>query len=617
MSVQSNNNDARIPILQYDDREKFLKVCQDLNQFGTQDHEIIVFRQEQYGAIPVTSKRNNKVINKLISGGEVSIVPYVLKFLEKNKNFLDGQEQMLRKLENITHKDETKEKERFFSLISYSLRLNFLKETEQQRKEEIEQQRKEEIAKIEQIKQTMLQEVEKSKQEIIKQKEEELHRLNCRIQEVSKKLVDLKTDVENLSDTLLICAKGVKLLTHFKLLEKIPFFVSFRSSGLKETVLSSDDREKFPKLAQSFDLSDYSYATIQLFLQYLEDPNLLSTIQDSVSLLELYRLADYFGRVEKEAGDTKFVSDCISALDKILSDRDMLELLSQDFRGWDPLMQKACERIATRFADMADDPAFLNITHESLIEFLKNESIHIQEEGALFQIVMRWLQNLSQRSNESLFTIFYKQINGVSLADLIQFEYIPKEIFQKARDLKILEPEYEKKLVDFYLFGKPLPTMRPPSSSFSRLRLTPINDHQAVVIWNISMDERMNLFNLNSVSKENFYKIKSEKFIFRDYVWTATIVRRVPEQCGEETLSFKVTCKQSGEKQIDAFSCVWNFGNNLKDSSSILFTNYFGNRNVSEMRQLCQSRIHSRTFLEQIKFDKPFHEFKITISLKK
>jgi len=121
---------------------------------------------------------------------------------------------------------------------------------------------------------------------------------------------------------------------------------------------------------------------------------------------------------------------------------------------WFPLLPHdfANEIAAEHFGDFCEQPQFLTLNHERMIELLKMDNICVITEDFLFEQVIKWAENRAQHSNERVKDILYFGEVGNRIIDYIRIDQFYKmDYFVQLRQEGLLDSEVAMKYFDHIL----------------------------------------------------------------------------------------------------------------------------------------------------------------------
>lgn len=496
-------------------------IYEDLSHFGEKDHERIVLERRNNTQIPVTKAKEHwfRRLIKYITGNhreDKTIEKATLEFFRTHVTLMEGNQKGLSQaLLKMTFSCSTDKKQEFASLYEQAVTKEAqkqiegsTKQTEKGNEEAIRKQAKDSIKQAQETVEDTIEQrngiiatvnayaetivkvaekkskelIEAAKVEVSKLKQEEqrlIEEKNRELEELAAKAAQLDEKIESHADTLLACADGTKIYTSSLSLTNIPFFNRDTTPSISE-----EEKKNHPHLSRQFDLSRYSFKTVRQFLDYLEKPDSLQKVQAHEDWIQLYQLA-------YEVGDDQLKSILSSQIDKNLTDKNMLSLLSSlSCPPADPLIQKACTWVANNFMEVSSQSDFSAIKHEFLIEILKRDDISIKSEVELFQQVMKWVEANSQNSTEQ--EIFNQKIKGTSLADHMRFEHFSaQELVALVQNRQLLPSKHINQLIADAALGKTLfrPHRAPVAIPQSNLTIKMLASNQAELGWSENFKE--------------------------------------------------------------------------------------------------------------------------------
>lgn len=402
---------------------EFQKIFDDLALIGKKDHEHIKIIDTSEGYKPVTCKGENRGIFSK-SQREEAVRKTVL-FIKCNEKFLGHQEQTLFKLQDWTVKS--------LPDLKVEFTLFFVKAISGPLLEQIQIERTEIIREATEVAENIIKDAIKLAEDKVQQskKEEEL---------LLKKIKTLKRELKDSRDTEILCTDPrtqeiVKITTHFNLLNKIDYF-----KNCFDRWLVKDANSPHPF---TFDFTQFTPKTIKILLNYLEKPSSLKHWSDR-ELWEFYPLGDFFGDDEIKK---KCLYNIVDWKDELL-----LDILStSDLHTQDPLIQKACKKLAHRFTKIADHIGFVEIKHEYLLEVIKQEELDVLQETEVFKNLMKWVFFRSKTDNIAEAQLLKQPVGNTCLMEQIRFEHFRKKDIKKIIDSPYFSDEDKLRIVNLHL----------------------------------------------------------------------------------------------------------------------------------------------------------------------
>lgn len=504
--------------IHYQNREAFAAACEDLSHYGEKGHEVVKFTTTANGYVPVAAEKDwwfvrlfNWILKK--SPSDEKIGAYVADFLDANKEYLADQVDSLRgSLFRIAHGNKLMENKFNHLLDDSLLKLGAAKKTDAERNKILlgaEEFKNKVINLTEEAfneKKLAIEQAESKSKENHEQRMQAIKVLEQQIVEKTERIENLQKQEEDLRDTILICADGKKILTHFRILQELEFFKIYFGSDMEaQEFLTKEEKTKFK---HGFDLSTFSSDTVNNLLKYVEDTTSVQDIGDKSALLDLYRLADYLN-------DPTLKERCLAVLSPKLTNEDKLALLTTlSLSTTDPLMQETFDWATEHFDSLTDKPAFSKIPHSALIQILKSDHLMGNTEEDLFKDVMKWVHANASERGVSPKEILYEEVDGERLIDLIRFEHFSGKTFAtQALKTELLDNEDIKKWTQYFLNpeGHEKRPVRPMKVDFYTNELG-----QAECIWRVPAHDLLELRNGSYISTPSFmYNNSNISFTFK------------------------------------------------------------------------------------------------------
>lgn len=501
--------------IHYDNREAFAAACEDLSHYGEKGHEVIKITKTEAGFVPIAAEKDwwfvrlfNYILKK--SPSDEKIAAFVADFLDANKEFLADQVGTLRgSLFKIAHGNKLVEK-KFNHLLDDSLvKQGAAQKTDAERGKILlgaEEFKNKVINLTEEAfdkKKLAYEQTENQAKENYEQRLQALKDLEKQIIEKTERLEQLQKHEEDLRDTVLICADGKKIPTHFRILEELEFFKIYFGSNMEgQEFLTNEEKTKFK---HGFDFSAFSSDTVKNLLKYVEATTSVQDIGDKNALLDLYRLASYLN-------DETLKERCLAAFSPKLTSEDRLTLLtSMPLPTNDPLMKDVTKWATEHFDSFSDKPVFLKISTPFLIQILKSDHLMGKTEEDLFKDVMKWVNAQASERGVSPKEVLYEEVGGERLIDHIRFEHISGKTFAtQVLQSELLDSAEVKKWSNYFLNpeGHEKRPIRPMHVDFYTNEL-----EQAECNWRIPAHDVLELKRGSQISTDNF-KINNNEISF-------------------------------------------------------------------------------------------------------
>lgn len=486
------------------DSIQFQMIYQDLLQFGDVNHERIVIHTYGQHSFPATAKKEYWGFSAL----DEKVSSFVLAFLENNLNSLALQPQASTLFVKFDHLFQGEHKLYFNLLHQKFFRLNAQVEAQS----ELTRRHQEAEKKLRDLEQRRLQEIKKSANEIESKRmleistrsqiaEETLKEKEALIKSLENQLATLKKGYNEFEDSYLDCKDGT-LYTHLKLLEKAAYFKVFKQQYVRHLSKSPESYLEKPNCIFHISLKNFQVKIVDIFIKWLDTPEIIKQISSFDDLLEIYQLAEHL----KEAS---FSISCIVQLLKQMSHDNALKILSKaEFPPENQLIQCSINWVRCHFKLLKDHPQFMEIRRQYFIPLLKSYQLHIDNEVHVFKALIAWAQMHAKKNNLPLKELLHKSEEGHCLIDCIRLGNFTKQQFVKeVIPLGIISPEEENSWLSHFLKEEGNPQGR-----FHAFRCLKKGEAKAKIVWNIPIE----IIHALQVGSQRPYTVE---FSFQNQPW--------------------------------------------------------------------------------------------------
>jgi hypothetical protein len=445
--------------------EQFQNIYNDLSLYGSPGHEDIEIEFKHDHFFPKTSPKKNV----LFSQRDYKIVQYLLYFFEKNPLCiakLHSPHAFILKFKPLC-KGNSDLKIRFCNLQQEIYGITAIVSTEAITAKILQESDLKIQEKEKMLQQTLtehqskLEEIEKKHQQCLAEHQETLGK-------IEKKLQDVKKDLEEAEDTLLVCKDGF-VTCHITFLKKICFFkISYDNSQMAKNSLTDSEAKKYK---YKYKFENYTFNTLYTLLDWIKDSQSLKKIESSDALIELYQLADYLN-------DPDFSKDCLKKCKSKLKDNDLLTLLSvAKYDVSDPLIQHCCDYVICEHRALINHSKMADIQPAYFMEIAK-----ALEYKDSYKLVLSWATAQSKKNHMPVKEILKQKINKQKLVDYLNLRVIaPQDFLEDFLSQKVLSNSDSLTWLEFYL-------KRFIQENTSEFHVHRIDDLHTSIYWNIPID---------------------------------------------------------------------------------------------------------------------------------
>lgn len=507
------------------DSIQFQKIYQDLLQFGDVNHERIVIQTHGQHAFPATAKKEYWDFNRAL---DEKVSSFALAFLENNLNSLALQPQASTLFVKLDHLFQGEHKLYFNLLHQKFFRLN----AEVEVQADIARRHQEAENKLRDMEQRRLQEIEKSANEMESKRmleissrsqiaEETLKEKEARIQSLENQLVILKKGYKDLEDTYFDCKDGC-VYSHLKLLEKTAHFKVIKQQYARHISKLPESYPEKQNCIFHVALTNFRVKIVDIFIKWLDTPEIIKQIHSFDDLLEIYQLAEHL----KEAS---FSIACLVQLLKQMNHENVVKILSKaEFPPDNPLIQCSINWVRCHFKWLKDHPQFMEIRRQYFIPLLKSYQLHVDNEVQVLKALIAWGQMHAKKNNLSLKELLHQSEEGHRLIDCIRMGNFTKQQFVKdVMPLGIVSPEEENSWLSHFL-----KTEGNPQGRFHAFRCLKKGEAKAKIVWNIPID----IIHALQVGNQLPYNVE---FSFQNQPWLLILGKY------EDGITFSLVVKNS------------------------------------------------------------------------
>ncbi len=485
---------------------QFQGIFQDLLLYGDTDHERIVIKDQGEEVYPATARKEYWSLN----AQEERVSTVVLSFLENHLEKLTAEPSantLFLKLDPFFQG----EPRLYFNVIHQNFfRLNAQREAQA----EIAHHRQEFEKKLEQLECTRIKEMEAS---LKNSEDKHMGEVALRLQMANEKVqttisciqcaeqqqARLKEKCVESSQFGFDCRDGV-LYLYRGVLDNVAYFKSPQHAASGQHSSTAEGISADNSCSALFSFKSYSVKTLDIFIKWLENRQVVKQVVTFQELLDLYRLA-------VELQDSAFSTDCLVQTVKKLNHDNALKVLSRvDFPPENPLIQCSLNMLRCNLKVLKNHPRFVELKRRYVMALFNNLKHHAGKEMQAFKALMIWGQAQAKKNNLGLKELFHQSDQGGRLIDCIhwdQFTY--QEFVRKVKPLGFMSADEENQCLSRLLKAE-----EGSKGNFYAFRFTKIDDATAKIAWNIPIEIIQSLKNTDPLPYTREFSFHDSEWIF-------------------------------------------------------------------------------------------------------
>ncbi len=251
----------------------------------------------------------------------------------------------------------------------------------------------------------------------------------------------LEEEKEQLKDLVIFCASDKFICTHSQLFRNSQFFLKIDCQEYENF------RNDYPNVHRMVKLTDFEYETVIIYINFLEDKNVINSIKYTSEIIDLYKLGDVLKCMSLKQACFARLQD-LNSKEKFSYFKIQSILVTSQLKASDPLIQWACQLMANQYkkSDFTKQ-GFSIIPRDYLIEILKQPKLQKVNQKSLLIYLVRWAKEAKRGSEKTSHSaILLDKINEVALISFINFKSFTDEDVREVIKMKEMKIICKKKL---------------------------------------------------------------------------------------------------------------------------------------------------------------------------